>query len=226
MGNEHSNQRGFFLAVVVLVGVALLASYFNAGAEGNVVVRRPVSTLQNVQAQQSNVLLPSLSLDELDTPQNAQGSTGCDAYSHVCTHEGILGGTGAGKTEKEAQNAALADCKTKVLAAKEEINKCLAELAKKMLTCVSDPYCEVGRILNVDTLSPQACYIRSCMNRVLVDDSKEIIICEYTYNSDGTRIEPGKCSRHKVIIDIPLSNWRCGASDGYAHYTLQCREKE
>lgn len=228
MGNEHSNQRGFFLAIVVLVGVALLASYFNAGAEGNVVARRSVSTLQNAQAQQSNALLPSSSLDELDTPQNAQGNVDiCQRYSHWCTAQRAYS-RGAGKTEKEAQDTALADCKTKVLAAQQKIKECLAELASKMLSCLSDSQCEVDSPDKNDDLNPARCQILSCAHIAPADDPNQFTECRYEYQG-GYRIEPGLCRivspRSESNYPYSSPGWYCTAADGSAYYGFSCKEK-
>ncbi|GEM_PF-5804869 len=141
MGKDISSQKGFFITLVFLLSVSLLASYFDTGVAGNVVVKRPQEFLtmpasnQQFNAQQQN------------SPQSQQPT---------CPFEGKCGikvpqitGTGSAPytpTSDQTQNAqslmaavkiayaqALEDCKKnkekKTKESLEERRKCLAEKA-------------------------------------------------------------------------------------------------
>ncbi len=77
MGKEKEigSQKGFLLVVVLLVGVAIIASYFNSGVEGNLVIRRPMGAT----SQTPSSLGSSTSVSEL--------SQMCATQSKLCDQD-------------------------------------------------------------------------------------------------------------------------------------------
>ena len=210
MGTGHS-QKGFFIVAILLVGVALIASYFNAGAEGNVVIKRPDAfqyfspSDEDSRNQQGPLFQSCESL-----------SRECNDHNHYSLHNGDRG-----DDEETAIANAIKLCEKEVEEYEKLRDKCLVGLSKSLLACNIRPDCNVVDEKNLDTLNKNACHVFMC--RYFTTFREVQTECTYIYKN-GKRVEPGECETDDGEYDeYPVDDgWYCSTTDGGYNYGFTC----
>lgn len=200
MGNDVSSSKGFFLAVIVLLALAVFVSYFGDSNSGD-------STAGQAIRSQG--------------PGNQEPRCTTTWTKDCSVTMGMMAFGSAKISEADARADANLQCNTFVQARQSEFNNCMIKNINDCpsLSSIPPSLCKLDITDRTNTLGP--CTIKSCMyasgHQSSSDDNCKFRL--YQYDQNGRRIEPGRCFstypyRSSTGYVQPPGTWECTSSDG------------